>query len=77
MLGYGFKIFYLGETNARNVVGVILGEKLIDHVLQVNRRSDRIMRIQLVIAEMKMHVISVYAPQVGCSDDEKLILELN
>ncbi len=30
------------------------------------------MRIQLVIAEKKMNIISVYAPQVGCSDDEKL-----
>ena len=29
------------------------------------------MRIQLVIAEKKMNIISVYAPQVGCSDDEK------
>ena len=53
-------------------MGIILGEKLIDHVLQVNRKSDRIMRIQMVIAEKKMNIISVYAPQVGCSDDEKL-----
>ena len=72
MLGDGFKLFYHGETNTRNVVGIILGEKLIDHVLQVNRKSDRIMRIQMVIAEKKMNIISVYAPQVGCSDDEKL-----
>ena len=77
MLGDGFNLFYIGETNARSVVGIILGEKLIYHLLRVNRRSDRIMRIRLVIAEMKMHVISVYAPQVGCSDDDKLILELN
>ena len=53
-------------------VGIILGEKLIDHVLEVNRKSDRIMRIQLVIAEKKMNIISVYASQVGCSYDEKL-----
>ena len=72
MLGDGFKLFYHGETNTRNGVGIILGDKLIDHVLQVNSKSDRIMRIQLVIAEKKMNVISVYAPQVGCSDDEKL-----
>ena len=72
MLGDGFKLFYHVETNTRNGVGIILGEKLIDHVLQVNRKSDRIMRIQLVIAEKKMNIISVYAPQVGCSGDEKL-----
>ena len=72
MLGDGFKLFYHGETNTRNEVGIILGKNLIDHVLQVNRKSDRIMRIQMVIAEKKMNIISVYAPQVGCSDDEKL-----
>ena len=72
MLVDGFKLFYHCETNTRNGVGIILGEKLIDHVLQVNRKADRIMRIQLVIAEKKMNIISVYAPQVGCSDDEKL-----
>ena len=60
MLGDGFKLFYHGETNTRNGVCIILGEKLIDHVLQVNRKSDRIMRIQLVIAEKKMNIISVY-----------------
>ena len=41
-------------------------------MLQVNRQSDRIMRIQLVIAEKKTNIISVYGPQVGCADDEKL-----
>ena len=72
MLGDGYKLIYHGETNTRNGVGIILGEKLIDHVLQVNRKSDRIMRIQLVIAEKKKNMISVYAPQVGCAEDEKL-----
>ena len=71
MLGDVFTIYH-GETNTRNGVSIILGEKLTDHVLQVNRKSDRILRIQLVIAEKKMNIISVYAPQVGDSDDEKL-----
>ena len=54
-----YKLYYHGETNNRNGVGIILGEKLIDHELQVNRKSDRIMRIQLVIAEKKTNIISV------------------
>ena len=74
MLGDGFIPFYHGETNARNGVGIILCEKLIDHVLQVNRKSDRITRIQLIIAVKKMNIISVYVPQFGCSDDETDIL---
>ena len=59
ILGDGYRLFYHGETNNRNGVGIILGEKLIDHVLQVNRKSDRIMRIQLVIAEKKANIISI------------------
>ena len=58
---------------ARNGVGIILGNKPIDHALQVNRKPDRIMRIHLVIAEKKIGIISVYTPQVGWSEDEKLI----
>ena len=72
MLGDGYKLFYHGETNTINGVGIILGERLIDHVLQVNRTSDRIMRIQLVIADKKTNIISVYAPHVGCAEDDKL-----
>ena len=32
------------------------------------------MLIHMVIAEKNMNIISVYAPQVGCSDDKKLKL---
>ena len=41
MLGDGVKLFYHGETNTRNGVGIILGEELIDNVLQVNRKKRR------------------------------------
>ena len=41
------------------------------NVLNINRITDRIMALQLVIAKGKMNVLSVYTPQKGCTDEEK------
>ena len=42
-----------------------------DNVVQVNRCSDRIMAITLVIEKETVNIISAYAPHVGLSDAEK------
>ena len=42
-LGDGYKICYVGETNTRNGVGAILGEKLKQQVFEAQRPSDRLM----------------------------------
>ncbi|PWA76137.1 cleavage/polyadenylation specificity factor, 25kDa subunit [Artemisia annua] len=69
--GNGYKLWYSGSTSARNGVGVILAADLKDNVVHVNRCSDRIMAITLVIEEETVNIISAYAPQVGLSDAEK------
>ena len=40
-------------------------------LLAVNRVSDRLMSMQLVIRKGRLSVISAYAPQVGCTHQEK------
>ncbi|PWA34772.1 hypothetical protein CTI12_AA615940 [Artemisia annua] len=65
------KLFELADVTARNGVGVILATGLKDNVVQVIRRSDRIMKITLFIDKETVHVISAYAPQVGRSEEEK------
>ena len=69
--GNGYKLWYSGSRSARNGVGVILAAGLKDNVVQVIRRSDRIMMITLVIDGETVNVISAYAPQVGRSEVEK------
>ena len=69
--GNGYKLWYSGSRSARNGVGVILSADLKDNVVHVNRCSDRIMAITLVIEEETVNIISAYAPQVGLSDTEK------
>ncbi|GKC07436.1 craniofacial development protein 2, partial [Tanacetum coccineum] len=67
----GYKLWYSGSHTARNGVGVILRACLKDKVVHVNRCSDRIISLTLVIEGETVNVISAYAPQVGLSEEEK------
>ncbi|GJR80124.1 cleavage/polyadenylation specificity factor, 25kDa subunit [Tanacetum coccineum] len=60
--GNGYKLWYSGSQTARNRVGVILKACLKDKVVHVNRRSDRIITLTLVIDGETVNVISAYAP---------------
>ena len=58
----GYKLWYSGGTKARNGVGILVDKELTDRVVEMRRRSDRIMCIKLVEGEEVLHVICVYAP---------------
>jgi hypothetical protein len=42
-----------------------------NEVVALRRQEDRIIMIKLVIGDLILNVISVYAPRVGLSDDVK------
>ncbi|GJZ56632.1 hypothetical protein Tco_0611825 [Tanacetum coccineum] len=63
----GYKLWYSGSHTTRNGVGVILRACLKDKVVHVNRCSDRIISLTLVIEGETVNVISAYAPQVGAT----------
>jgi len=67
----GDKLWYSGGSRGRNGVGILVEKELIDRVVEVKRKSDRIMSIKLVMGVEVPNVIFVYAPQVGLSDDIK------
>ncbi|KAI5715325.1 hypothetical protein M8J77_014185 [Diaphorina citri] len=70
-LGEGYKLFYSGANEAgRNGVGIILNNELKTTVVSVNRRNDRIMTMKLDSEDI-INIMSVYAPQAGCEDEEK------
>ena len=48
-------------------------KELIDRVVDVRRKSDRIMSIKLVLGVEVLNVICVYAPQIGLSEDIKKV----
>ncbi|KAL6579357.1 hypothetical protein OROMI_009573 [Orobanche minor] len=62
---WGYKLWYSGKARSRNGVGIVIDKEMIDDVVEVSRKSDRIMSIKLVIGDEFLTIISAYAPQVG------------
>ncbi|XP_050521934.1 uncharacterized protein LOC126894745 [Daktulosphaira vitifoliae] len=46
-------------------------EEMKSKVVEVARKSDRIIVVKLIFEEKVLNVISAYAPQVGCSEIDK------
>ena len=70
-LGEGYKMYYSGEGNKRNGVGIILSPKYKERVIEIVRPTDRLIMMKLVISGEVYNVISAYAPQVGESEEAK------
>lgn len=64
------KIYYHG-TSSRNGVGIILSKKWQSKIIDIVKISDRLMMIKLVIQRDVYNVVSAYAPQTGCSINDK------
>ena len=68
ILDDGYKVIYSGEVNKRNGVGVIVADKWTKGVVSMDRVSDRLMTVKLVMGEELVIVISTYSPQTGCEE---------
>lgn len=66
-----FKLYFHGVQNGKNGVGVIMAEKWEKNIISVVKISDRLMAVKVVIENEIWNLTSVYAPQVGCSTEEK------
>ena len=67
----GYKLWYSGSAKAKNGVGILVGKDLADQVVEVRRKSDRIMAIKVLVGSVFVNVVSVYAPQVGLPEETK------
>ena len=71
-LGDGYKLFYSGaNVQGRNGIGIVVCGDLKNSVTEVHRNNDRIMRVKMCYGGETMNIISAYAPQVGCTEEEK------
>ena len=66
-----YKFFWQGNRRGIGGVGIAIAERWVDKVVRVDRVSDRIIALELLIGKTVTTFISVYAPQVGLEDDEK------
>ena len=58
-----YKFFWSGNLDGSNGVGILLAKKWTDHVFEVQRPSDRIILLKLIIGKTVYVFLSVYAPQ--------------
>ena len=70
-IGKGFKMLYHGYDNRRNGVGVIVSPEMNDKIIEVGRKSDRVMHISIEIENEFWTIVSCYAPQAGCDEEQK------
>ena len=70
-IGGGCKIFDNGADGRKNVIGIVVREKLAESVLKVKRVSDRLMAMKLEVNGFILNIVSAYAPQVNSSMEEK------
>ncbi|XP_047270555.1 uncharacterized protein LOC124899638 [Capsicum annuum] len=67
----GYKLWCSGSEGRGNGVGISVDEDLSEQVVEVNRVSNRVMTIKLVIGRSSLNICSAYAPQVGLNEEEK------
>ena len=46
-------------------MGILVAKELVDFVVEVRRKSDRIMTIRVVVGSEILNMVSVCAPQIG------------
>jgi len=67
----GFKLWYSGFKRTANGVGILAKRDLVEQVVEMRHKSDRIMSIKLVVDSEILNVVSVSEPQVGLDEEIK------
>ena len=63
-----YKLYWSGNDKGTAGVGVFVAEEWKEKVFEVQRVSDRIILVKLVVSQCVVTFLSVYAPQSGLSD---------
>ena len=67
-----YKLYWCGNKQGLGGVGILLAEKWVDKVFKVERFTDRIMLLKLIIGNAVLTFIALYAPQVGLPEADKV-----
>ena len=70
-IGGGCKLFYNRADGRKNGIEIVVRKELVESVLEVKRVPDRLMAMKLEVKVLILNKVSVYAPQVGNSMEEK------
>ena len=61
----------------RNGVGLCLKEEQQDKIIEISRKSERIMLMKLATSNKTYNIITAYAPQQGCEDEKRRSFGMN
>ncbi|XP_048007662.1 craniofacial development protein 2-like [Leguminivora glycinivorella] len=71
-IGNDYQVIYHGTDNKRNGVAIVLDNNFKARIINITRKSDRLIAIKLALDDQQItNIISAYAPQSGCTDVEK------
>ena len=66
-----YKFLWAGCEEGLAGVDILVAEKWIGKVIEMKHISDRIMALRVTVGKSVLNIVSVYAPQVGRSTEEK------
>ena len=66
-----YKLYWSGNDKGTAGVGVFVAEEWIEKVFEVQRVSNRIILVKLIVGQRVVTFLSVYAPRSGLSDEVK------
>ena len=69
--GRRYKLWWSGNSDGTGGVGVLVKEELCEKLVEVRRKSDRVMTVVLAFEEEVVRIICVYGPQTGRTSVEK------
>ena len=69
--GARYKFFWSGSEEGVSGVGILVAERWIESVIEVQRVSERLLVVRVAVGSSVLNVVCAYAPQVGRSYEEK------
>jgi len=70
-IGKEYKLFWMGSKAKSDGVGIFVAKKWVDSVVSVERHSERILVLKMVLGDCLLNIFTVYAPHLGKPDEEK------
>ena len=70
-IGKRYKLFWMGSKAKNDGVKISVAQKWLDSVVSVERHSETVLVLKLVLHDCLLNVFMVYAPHSGKPDEEK------
>ena len=72
-IGKRYKLFSMGNKARTDGAGIFAAEKWVDSVVSVERHSERVLVLKMVLDDSLLNVLTVYAPHSGKPDEESCV----